>query len=190
MSIHTTIHARRTVRKFQQTPLSAQQLKTYINAARVAPSASNLQPLRYIAVQSHEMTEKMFPLVKWAGYLAPHYNPKPEERPTAYVVVCADTRIRKAGYDMDVGAAVENLMLTAWEDGVGACWIGSVERSAVRQLLHIPEYLVVSCVVALGYRGESPKEVAVAEGIAYYLDEIGTLCVPKQNLDTVLLDIF
>lgn len=189
MSTNELIKSRRTVRKFRQTPLTVEQLKKYIDAARVAPSAANWQPLKYIAVQSAQMTEKMFPLVKWAGYLAPHYDPKPDERPTAYVVVCVDSRISSRSSEMDVGAAVENLILSAWEDGVGACWIGSVERTAVRQLLNIEPHLTVSCVVALGYSAEAPKEVAVADGIEYYLDDTGTLCVPKRGMEEVLLEI-
>lgn len=189
MSTKEMIKSRRTIRKFRQTPLTAQQLKDYIDAARVAPSAANLQPLKYIAVQSREMAENMFPLVKWAGYLAPHYDPKPDERPVAYVVVCADSRISRKSSEMDVGAAVENLLLAAWEDGVGGCWMGSVERAGVRQLLNIEPHLSISCVVALGYSAEAPKEAAVDGSIQYYLDGTGTLCVPKRSMDEVLLDI-
>lgn len=189
MSTKDLIHSRRTIRKFRQTPLTADQLRSYIDAARVAPSAANLQPLKYIAVQSSEMVEKLFPLVKWAGYLAPDYDPKPGERPTAYVVVCVDSRISKKSSEMDVGAAVENLLLAALEDGVGGCWMASVERAGVRKLLQIQEHLSISCVVALGYSAESPKEAAVEASIQYYLDDTGTLCVPKRSMDEVLLDI-
>ena len=182
------IHARRTIRKFDQKPLSREQLVRYVDAARVAPSGANLQPLKYALVYTQAMREKFFPLVKWAAYLAPDYNPKEQERPTGYVVVCADTDIRKNGYEMDVGAAVENLILCALADGVGACWMGSVDRKAVRELLQIPENLEISCVVALGYPAESPEEVAVEQdNIRYYLNENGTLQVPKRSLEDVLL---
>lgn len=188
MDIYNFIKSRRTIRKFTQEPLTQEQLKKYVDAARVAPSAANLQPLKYIVVQSSEMAEKMFPLVKWAGYLAPVYNPKEGERPTAYVVVCGDTTIRKDGYDMDVGAAVENMMLCALEDNVGACWMLSIDRNKIRELLNIDEHLAVSCVVAMGYLAERPKEAEVEEGdIKYYLDETDTLCVPKYTMDEVVI---
>jgi nitroreductase len=188
MIMKNLIHARRTIRKFDQKPLTKEQLLRYVDAARVAPSGANLQPLKYALVYTRDMTEKVFPLVKWAAYLAPDYNPKEHERPTGYVVVCADTDIRKNGYDMDVGAAVENLILCALADGVGACWMASVDREAVRELLRIPQNLEISCVVALGYPAESPEEVAVTEGnIRYYLSENGTLQVPKRSLEDVLL---
>lgn len=189
MTIHEAIHARRTVRKFRQEPLTAQQLQRYVDAARVAPSGMNLQPLKYVAINSPEMTEKVFPMLKWAGYLAPEYNPKEGERPTAYIVVCADTAIRKAGYEADVGAAVENLMLAALEDGVGSCWIGSVERAQLKELLQLPEALAITHVVALGYAAEQPREVAMEEGnVKYYLED-GTLQVPKRAMEEVLIAI-
>jgi nitroreductase len=189
MQTQKLIHARRTIRKFTQEPLTGEQMRRYVDAARVAPSGANLQPLKYVIVRTKEMTDKVFPLVKWAAYLAPDYNPKETERPTAYVVVCADTAIRKAGYDMDVGASVENLILCALEDGVGACWMGSVDRPQLKDLLKLSEDLVISCVVALGYPDESPAETTVdSDNIRYYLDETGTLRVPKRTLDDVIID--
>lgn len=190
MTVQEAIQARRTIRKFKQTPISSEQLKTYIDAARIAPSGGNLQPLKYIGVNSQEKVDALFPLLKWAGYLAPDYNPKPGERPMAYVVVCLDNNIQQIRVDMDAGAAIENLILAAWEDGVGSCWIASVERAGLRQLLDVPEHLSISCVVALGYSAEEPKAVAEEDGIRYYLDEEKTLCVPKRGMDDVLLGIY
>lgn len=188
MDIYNFIKSRRTIRKFKQDRLTKEQLAKYIDAARVAPSAANIQPLKYVAVVSREMTEKIFPLVKWAGYLAPMYNPKEGERPTAYVVVCADTTIRKSGYDMDIGAAVENMMLCALADNVGACWMASIDRDEIRKLLDIPETLEISCVVALGYLAETPKEAEVENGdIKYYLGESDTLYVPKRAMSEIVI---
>lgn len=188
MNIYEFIKSRRTIRKFRQDELSVEQLNKYIDAARVAPSAANIQPLKYVVVKSREMSEKMFPLVKWAGYLAPDYNPKEGERPTAYIVVCADTTIRKAGYDMDIGAAVENMMLCALADNVGACWMLSIDRDEIRKLLSIDENLEISCVVAMGYLAETPKEAPVENGdIKYYLDETDTLYVPKRGMDDIVI---
>ncbi len=188
MNINELLKSRRTIRKFKQTPISPEQLERYIDLARTAPSAANLQPLKYVAVQSIEMTDKMFELVKWAGYLAPDYNPKEGEKPTAYIVVCADTSIRKNGYDSDVGAAVENMIISALADGIGACWMGAIDRAEIAELLKLPENLEISCVLALGYMAESPKEVEMKDDdVKYFLDDEGTLCVPKRSLDEILI---
>lgn len=187
MNLTEAICSRRTIRKFKQTPLTKEQLTSYINAARLAPSAANLQPLRYVAIASREMAEKMFALVKWAGYLAPDYNPKEGERPVAYIAVCADNQNNSHWTDQDIGAAVTNMILAALDDGVGACWIGSVDVPEATRLLKLPDDVTLRCVVALGYPAETPKEVPVCDNIKYYVDETGTLCVPKRDMKTVLL---
>ena len=190
MNINDILKSRRTIRKFKQTPLSEAQLMQYIDAARLAPSAANLQPLKYVAINSVEMVEKIFPLVKWAAYIAPEYNPKKDERPVAYIAVCADTSIRQAGYDIDVGAAVENLIISALSDGVGACWMGAIDRPKISELLDLPQNMGLSCVIALGYPLEEPKEVKITDdSIKYYLGEDGTLCVPKRSLKDVMIKI-
>jgi len=188
MNIFDLIKSRRTIRKFQSKPISDELLLKYVDSARVAPSGANMQPLKYVIVKSPDMVNKVFENVKWAGYLAPQYNPKDNERPTAFIVVLADTNIRASGYDTDVGAAVENIILTALEDKVGACWMAAINREEIGKLIDIGEDYIISCVVALGYSMESPKEVKVQDGnIKYYLDENGTLCVPKRSLDEVLI---
>lgn len=188
MDFFDLIKSRRTIRKFKNESLSAEQLARYIDAARVAPSAANMQPLKYIAVASREMAEKVFPLVKWAGYLNGEYNPKDGEHPTAFIAVCADHSVRQGGYEVDMGAAVENLILAALADGVGACWMGAIDYQKISELLKIPENLKLLCVVALGYPAETPEEVGVEDNsIKYYIGENENLQVPKRSLDDVLL---
>lgn len=185
------IKSRRTIRKFKDEPLTVEQLKRYIDAARVAPSAANIQPLKYIAVASPDMSEKIFPLVKWAGYLAGEYNPKDGEHPTAYVAVCADTSIRQSGYDVDMGAAVENMILAALADGVGACWMGSIDHEKIGELLEIPDNIKLLNMVALGYPSETPEETYIKDdSIKYYIGENGNLQIPKRSIDDVLIKTF
>ncbi|MBR6533840.1 MAG: nitroreductase family protein [Clostridia bacterium] len=187
MEIKDLINERRTIRKFSQNPLTNEQLVSYIDAARIAPSAANLQPLKYAVVTDKQMNDKVFETLKWAGYLKGEYTPKENERPTGYIVVCGDSDIKSGGYDMDVGAAVENIILTALADGVGSCWLGSVERPRLKRLLKLPDNLEISCVIALGYPAEEPKQVAMIDGdIKYYLEN-ETLCVPKRSLDEIII---
>ncbi len=187
MDINQLLKSRRTIRKFKQTPLSKEQLIRYIDAARVAPSGANLQPIKYVAIQSKEMVNKILPLVKWAGYLAPNYNPKGNEHPTAFIAVCADTTIRKNEFDIDIGAAIENLIISALSDGVGACWMKAIDYKKITEILKLPENLTLSCVIALGYPAEEPQEAEFEGDVKYYLNENGTLCVPKRSIDEVVI---
>ena len=177
------IKKRRTVRKFKRTPLTKEMLLSYVESARVAPSAANMQALKYAVVHG-KTAEKIFPLVKFAGYL-PDYNPTEEEQPSAYVIICADTSIRKAGNDIDVGIAAEHIVLSALSDGVGSCLMAAIDREAIAKLLNLPENLTISLVVALGYADEEQKEVEFKGDIKYYLED-DTICVPKRSLDEVL----
>ena len=179
------IKSRRTIRKFEQTPLNGERLAAYVEAARVAPSAANRQPLKYVVVHSPHMTEEVFPLLRWAGYL-PDYAPKEGEHPTAYIVICVDKDSSPNGADLDVGAAAENMILAALADGVGSCWLGSVDRPKLAELLDIPSSLTISSVLALGYPKECPREVELETDVKYYL-EGDTLCVPKRSLQEVLI---
>ncbi len=157
-----------------------------LNAARLAPSGGNLQPLKYIVVTDQTMLEPVFQTTRWAGYLAPHGTPKEGEKPTAYIVVLVDTEIRKDG-DNDASAAIENMLLTAEEDGIGTCWIGSVDRKKLAELLQIPETLAVHSVVAMGYKAQESRAVEmVGNDVKYYLDEDGVLHVPKRKMEDIV----
>lgn len=190
MDIKELILKRRTIRKFKQTPIPQQQLLSYIDAARLAPSAANIQPLKYVAVNGKEMTDKLFPLLKWAGYLNGTYTPKKDEKPVAYIVICADTSLRKSGYWEDAGAAAENIILSALCDDVGSCWLGSVDRTSVKKLLELDENIEIISVIALGHPAESPKDVSVKDNDIKYFLEDSTLCVPKRSAKDVIIKTF
>ena len=77
-------------------------------------------------------------------------------------------------------------ILVALSDGVGACWIASVDKMAAKKLLQLPENIEIISVVALGYPKEFPKETEENGDIKYYLDN-ETLCVPKRKIEDVLI---
>ena len=68
MSVKALIKARRTVRKFTDKPIPENLLVSYINCARLAPSAANMQVLKYVIIQSREQVSEIMPHVKWAVY--------------------------------------------------------------------------------------------------------------------------
>ncbi len=185
MTTYELILSRRTIRKFQQEPVPQELLERCANAARVAPSGANLQPLEYIVVNDPEQCQQVFPHTAWAGYLDDG-TPQPGEQPTAYVFILTNTEIR-ANAPQDVGIAAENIVLVALDEGVGGCMIGSLDRDALRQMLEVPSQCEISLAIALGYPAEQPMmEEMTSDSIKYYLDEDGTLRVPKRALADVL----
>ncbi len=185
-SVYELILKRRTIRRFQQEPIQFEALQRLIDAARVAPSASNLQPLQYIVVDDGNLLPEVFSTLRWAGYIAPRGTPLEGERPTAYIVVLVNKEISSPEYPRDVGAAVENILLAALEEGIGSCCIRSVDTKKLREILNVPEFLEIDSVVALGYSAESPVLEETGGPIKYWKDESGTLHVPKRKLRDIL----
>lgn len=187
MNIYKLILKRRTIRKFSQKEIRKSDLFSFINAARLAPSSANLQPLEYILITRN--LEQVFECTNWAGYLK-NGAPKKEERPFAYILVISNTRINTdAKYD--VGLAVENIMLTALEKGIASCIIGSINRDKLAKYLNIPKDYIIELAVALGYPKQESIEDEFKKDIKYWLDKKGVLHVPKRKLkDIVHKEVF
>ena len=93
MSLYDLMITRRTIRQFKSDVLSREVLEKMVNAARLAPSAANRQPLEYVIVDSQTVCREIFPCLKWAGYVRPRGNPKPGQEPVAYIVALVNTEI-------------------------------------------------------------------------------------------------
>lgn len=186
MNVMDAIMTRRTIRKFTKEEIKTEILRDLVDAARMAAFGGNIQPLRYSIITGKALREEVFATTKWAGYL-PDGTPKDGERPTAYIIVYSDETVKKECM-VDAGAAVTNIMLAAHEKGIGSCWIGSVNRKALREILNTPENLRILYVVALGYPAQESRAVEMTDSIRYYLDEEGILNVPKMPLSQVLLE--
>ena len=186
MSFYNLILSRRSIRQFKPEPVSREILEKLVNAARMAPSAANSQPLEYIVVDDKELKKRLFPCLKWAGYIAPEGNPRPGHEPAAYIVVLANTSLKEKGYEYDVGAAVENMILAAWEQRVGSCWIISVEREKVQEILKIPDQYKIDSVLTLGFPDEKPVVEEMKNSVKYWKDEEGRLHVPKRGLKNII----
>lgn len=186
MSLYDLIISRRSIRQFKPAPISRELLKKILNAGRLAPSAANLQPLEFIAVDDEKLRAEVFLCLKWAGYIAPEGDPKPGQEPQAYIVVLVNTQVRKKGFEWDVGASMENMILTAWEQGIGSCWLLSVDREKLKRLFKVPENFRIDSVLALGYPAESPAVEDMTDSVMYWKDQKNRLHVPKRRLKDVV----
>lgn len=183
--VYQIIMKRRTIRKFKQEKIPYHLLEKFVNAGRVAPSAANLQPLRYIIINKEELLPKLFSLIKFAGYI--DWNPSREEMPRAYIVIISEGEDENTRYD--VGLAAENIILTALEEGVGSCCIRAFEEDKVRKLLNIPHNYTVQMIIAMGYPAEDPVYEELKDkndSIKYWKDSNGVLHVPKRRLEDII----
>jgi len=177
---------RRTIRQFEARSIPGEILENCVNAGRLAPSGANLQPLEFIVVDDAMITKEIFPCLKWAAYIAPEGNPLPGKEPVAYVILIVNTEIRAQDYEWDVGAAMENMILTAWDEGVGSCWLLSIDRDRLRQILSIPDHYRIDSVLALGYPAEESVVEELTDSVKYWKDDEGRFHVPKRALKDVL----
>ena len=186
MNIYKLILKRRSIRKFKQKPLSLRFLKKLVNAAHLAPSGANLQPLEYVCINDKGICDNVFRTLTWAGYISPKGTPKEGEKPAAYILILVNPSIRKENYQYDVGMAMENIILTALDEGVGSCLIGSINRAMLSEILNISSHFIIDSIVALGYPNENPKVEKLTNDCKYWKDHNGRLHVPKRDINTIV----
>jgi nitroreductase len=180
--VYQTIISRRTIRKFQQKAISDELLISFIKAASLAPSAANLQPCEYLYCNASAENDRLFPALKWAGYIRPHGDPGPDEKPAAYIIVLTNEEIKSSNAPIDAAAGMMNMILAAWEEGIGSCWLGAIDRARIKEIFQIPEHVTVFGVLALGYPLETPVIEPFDKTLKYWKDSQGTLHVPKRNI--------
>ena len=183
--IYEKITGRRTIRKYLRKDVPKEVLTKCVDAARLSPSGANRQPLKYIIVEDKNLLKALFGTLRWAGYL-PDYQPSEEEMPRAYIVILLDKDIQKnSGHD--AGIASMSISMVAYDEGLGSCILGAVDRARLREILNIADHLDIVLVVALGYPAEDPVVDKVKnENIKYWLDENGVLHVPKRELEDII----
>jgi len=179
----------RSYRRFNHAkPISLAKLRKLVELARLTPSGRNDQPLKYLLVSSEEACAKVFPQLTWAGYLKDWDGPVEAERPSAYVLVLGDTTITN-NFGVDLGIAVQTLLLGAVEQGLGGCILATIKREELRKLFDIPAHLEILYVIALG----EPVEKVVIEplgedgDIKYWRDAAQVHHVPKRALEDVII---
>jgi nitroreductase len=142
--------------------------------------------LEYIVVEGDQVLLQVFSTLRWAAYISPEGDPPQGKRPRAYIVILKSRDIGVLSSVYDVGAAMENMILVALEEGVGSCPIADVDRNKLRKILHIPDDYEIPLVLALGYPDETPVEESFDGSVKYWKDKDGVLHVPKKKLEMVL----
>jgi len=175
-------------RFYEEESITRETLLELIDIARLAPSAGNIQPLKYIISCDPQKNSLIFPHLGWAAYLPDWSGPAPGERPSAYIIILGDKNISQS-FGCDHGIAAQTIRLGATEKGLGGCIIGSINRKKLGQALNIPAQFEILLVIALG----KPREVVMLEtvgpdgDIKYWRDENGKHHVPKRTLEEIII---
>lgn len=145
MEVFDAIRRRRSVRSYIPKPVPRKKLERVLEAARLAPSAVNIQPWHFIVVTDPEKREKIGESGKWAGFL--------KDVPVI-IVGCGDREASPKWHVIDVAIAMQNMVMVATAEGLGTCWIGSFEEGVVRRLLKIPKRFEIIALLTIGYPRE------------------------------------
>ncbi len=155
MGVFEIIRKRRSIRLYEEKPVEQEKLNRVLEACRLAPSADNRQPWRFIVVTNDEVKEKLR-----ASYDEEWFVSAP-----VIIIGCAvpkEAWVRMDGQEywmVDVAIAMQNMILTATELGLGTCWIADFDEEAARKALKLPLGVRVVAMTPLGYPTEEKRPV-------------------------------
>jgi len=148
-------HARYSVRAYQLTPVEDDKLAQVLEAARLAPTASNKQAFQIIVIHTsgrEEELQRIYP----KGWFT--------QAPLIIGVIAQpkDSWYRRK-YDqmnycyVDAAIAMDHLILAAHDLGLGTCWIADFNPTAAREVLDLPDDVEPVAFTPLGYAADEPK---------------------------------
>lgn len=147
MDTFECIRTRRTTRAFLPKDIPAAAIRKILEAGRLTPSARNLQPWHFVVIQDKRVLRQLGPLCTTGRFI--------DQAGCAVAVV---TDPSNSWHEIDGARAVQNMELAAWNEGLGTCWIGSMDRERIKEFLAIPKHLHLLTILPFGYPTElSPR---------------------------------
>jgi nitroreductase len=153
MEYSKLIASRYSVRAYLPDPVEDEKLQRVLQAACLAPTASNLQPFQIIVVHTHSREDELRRI-----YHRPWFVQAP-------LILCA-IGLPKVGWvrsadqrrylDVDVAIVMDHLILEATNQGLGTCWIAAFNARAAREILRIPDDVEPLIFTPLGYPADAP----------------------------------
>lgn len=152
MNVLSAIEGRRSIRKYSSKLVEEEKLLKVLEAARLSPSAKNRQEWKFVVVKDDETRRKLTEAIG---------QPFAGEAPI--ILVCCGTEVEgvmrggQPRYTVDLSIATAYMILEAYEQGLGTCWLGSYDENMVKDVLGIPEEVRVVAITPLGYPDEEPS---------------------------------
>ena len=167
MDFSELIRNRYSVRAYKPDAVEEEKLAAVLEAARLAPTASNRQPFQLFVIQTKGREEEMRRI----------YNKEWFVQAPLIILACGlpgEAWKGEHGRDylgVDVAIVMDHLILAATDLGLGTCWIGAFDADAAREILDLPEDAQPIIFTPLGYPADSPKpkERKLMEDLVRYL---------------------
>jgi len=192
MTVYEAILKRRSIRRFKNKAVPYEALEKCIDAGRLAPSGRNQQVCEYIVINDARVLPGIFENIGGSAKMPPEKGgPAPTQTPKAYTLVLANKTLegdanRRRITLYDVGMAAENIILTALEQGIGACPILMFNEKDLKLILEIPDEYDIVLVIAMGYPDESPVADVATDSVNIWVDDKGLRHVPKRKLSDIM----
>lgn len=149
MDLYEAIRNRVSTRSYTADPVEDEKLERILEAARLAPSGKNGQPWIFIVVSDEETRKRLVPACRDQKFVG--------EAPVV-IAACGNEELaykKMGGYwnslPVDIGIALEHLMLAAEAEGLGTCWIGAFSEDKVREILDVPQNYKILALTPVGY---------------------------------------
>jgi len=144
------------IRSYKAKPVSKAMLTEILEAGRLAPTACNYQPFRFIVVQGKENLAALA-----EGYPAPWFAEAP-----VVIAICTQPSTawkrtkhdNKNFVDIDGAIAADHMTLAATDLGLGTCWVGAFNPKIIRKALGLPNNLVPLVLLTLGHPNEEGRK--------------------------------
>lgn len=145
MTVWDAIRRKRMVRRFESRPVSADHLERVLDAGRHAGSSKNLQRWDFLVVEEREQLRRLAGVGRYAGHLA--------GAAVAVALVTPDPMAHGEPLSVmwDLGLAAQNMMLAAWELGIGSCPATVYDQALARSLLGYPDDHHCEYLLSFGY---------------------------------------
>jgi nitroreductase len=163
MPVNKLIAQRRSIRRYLDKPVEREKILECLEAARLAPSADNVQPWRFLVIDDPELKELVSKEIFSGIYSVSKFAAK---APVLIVILARlDIIANRIGkqiqgvsfYLIDVGIAGEHIVLQAEELGLGTCWIGWFNPRKARKILDIPKKYRIVSLLSMGYYEKKPS---------------------------------
>jgi nitroreductase len=192
MTVYEAILKRRSIRRFKNKAVPYEALEKCIDAGRLAPSGRNQQVCEYIVINDARVLPGIFENIGGSAKMSPEKGgPSPAQTPKAYTLILANKSLegdanRRRITLYDVGMAAENIILTALEQGIGACPILMFNEKDLKLILEIPDEYDIVLVIAMGYPDERPVADVATDSVNIWVDDNGLRHVPKRKLADII----
>ena len=152
------IKTRRSIRKFEKKPIPKDILESIVDCGRLAASGRNDQPWEFVVVTDSEIKNQIAATTDYGKFIA--------QAAACIAVFCRDTTY----YLEDGAAASQNILVGAWAQGVGTCWIAGDKKLCRdhREIVGAPKGTRLVSLIALGYPAEQPPEKRELQDVLHW----------------------